>query len=148
MDPSQDPPPQSSTENTVKAVGRRAKSALSSRGHQQPSVRIIRGPSSTVQLRRPVPPDDAEKPLPQLPTHTHKRARGELGPESAPSNGTGFANRFSDARGRVGALFGRGNNYNTENASHDEYDSDTVDLMDVMGVFYPATVERDKLTDF
>lgn len=96
------------------AIGRKVKSVLST--HQQPSVRIVRESSlreepHRVQAHRP-PPQDAS------------------------------VNRFADARNRTGvairSLFGceeRDKNVTHDGSFENEYDSDMVDLLDVMGMY-------------
>ncbi|TVY90112.1 hypothetical protein LAWI1_G004326 [Lachnellula willkommii] len=122
---SQPPPPSSTTENPVVAIGRKVKSVLSTQ--QQPSIRILRASSSTGESRpSPVSGGVAEKPLPELPQ----------------SNENASTNRFSDAGNRASAavrsLFGRGENVPNDGLDQNEYDTDTVDLMDVNSLFVPS----------
>lgn len=121
---SQPPPPSSTTENPVVAIGRKVKSALSTQ--QQPSIRILRASSSTGESRpSPVSRGLAEKPLPELP----------------PSNENASTNRFSGAGNHASAavrsLFSRGGNVTDDGFDKNEYDTDTVDLMDVVGTYSP-----------
>ena len=108
---SQPPPSSSKAENPVVALGQKVKAVLST--SQRPSVRILRGSSSTGEPRRvPVSKSVPEKPVP--------------------------ANLFADARNRAGAairsLFGSDENVTRGESFEHEYDTDTVDLMDVMGM--------------
>ncbi|TVY37068.1 hypothetical protein LSUB1_G004218 [Lachnellula subtilissima] len=116
---SQPPPPSSTTQNPVIAIGRKVKSALSTQ--QQPSIRILRASSSTGESR-PSPSSSgvAEKPLPELPQ----------------SNENASTNRFLNAANRASAavrsVFDRGENVTDDGFDNNEYDTDTVDLMDVV----------------
>jgi hypothetical protein len=158
---SQPPPSSSTTANPVVAVGRKVKSIFSS--HQQPSIRILREPSSTGAPRRPpISKDFAEKPLPPLPP------RGNVqGPESPPDLPTQdaveweashvptrertFSNRFAGARTRAGSvvqsMFSRNENV-TEHPEclEDCYDTETVDLLDVMGMYGRPILKASELT--
>jgi len=92
----------STPENPLKAIGRRVKSAVSGTSHQQPSVRIQRGPPSNRQQQQlPILENDAEK-----------------------GSGGGSKNGFW-------SLFSRKQTHSGSGSQH-EYDSDTVDLMDVV----------------
>jgi hypothetical protein len=147
--PSQPPLPPSTTENPVVAVGRKVKSLLSS--HQRPSIRILRNSS----VPRPVlaTQDFAEKPLPELPPRENVQ-RSEGGAEFAAQDGAQtessptlsrqntLANRFAGARNRAGSvvqsIFGRGENSAEDDKpfeNENEYDTSTVDLLDVMGKY-------------
>jgi hypothetical protein len=142
----QPPPSSSTTANPVVAVGRKVKSIFSSQ--QQPSIRIRRESAATGQLRRPpVSQDFAEKPLPQLPT-----AVTAQGPESqaglapyndipweaptTPKRERGFSNRLFAVRSRAESIFRRPENVRDGNneSSEDCYNTETVDLLDVMGM--------------
>ncbi len=147
--PSQPPPSSSMTDNPVVAVGRKLKSVLGS--HQRPSVRIVRESSSTGEPRRvPVSRGIAEKSAPHLSPHGRAQgpeSRAELAEYNAshaeaypaPSKETTFANRLANARNRAGAiirsLFGREENVTDDESFEHEYDPDTVDLLDVMGMY-------------
>jgi hypothetical protein len=101
----------------------------------------------------PAAQDFAEKPLPELPPHgtaprsesdaefaAHDAAQTESSPTLSRQNT--LANRFAGARNRAGSvvqsIFGR-----VENSAEDdkpfenenEYDTSTVDLLDVMGMY-------------
>ena len=107
----------STTENPIVAVGRKVKSVLST--SQRPSVRIIRKPSSTSDRRLLVSKDASEK--------------------NGAGNGTATTgSHFVDARNRAGGLirswFGRAEEPYEEKSYADEYDPDTVDLLDVVGL--------------
>ena len=126
---SSQPPPSSSTENPIVAVGRKVKSVLST--NQRPSVRILRGPPSTGEPRR-MPPSNG------------------IGEKSVlPSKENTSTNRFAGARNRAGAsfrsLFGREETV-THDESFNEYDSDTVDLMDVIGMYAEPGLKASTLT--
>lgn len=154
---SQPPPSNSTTENPIVAVGRKVKSVLTT--NQRPSVRIRRGPSSTRDPRRVLLSQNiAEKPLPQLPP------RGNVpGPESrdyashsqayrASTKENNFADRFTNARSRTGSsirsLFGREENSTDDESFENEYDPDTVDLLDVMGMYDQSCLKAMRLTLF
>ncbi|KAI9701614.1 MAG: hypothetical protein M1820_006385 [Bogoriella megaspora] len=117
-------PPQSSstTENPVVAVGRKVKSVLST--HQRPSVRILREPSSR-EVPRSVP----------IAEGTSDNTAARATPSHAHSKENGNTNHPSDARNRVGtafqSLFNRDKGRTHTESSQDEYDPDTVDLLDV-----------------
>lgn len=145
--PSQPPLPPSTTENPVVVVGRNVKLLLSS--HQRPSIRILR--NSSVPRAVPATQDFAEKPLPELlPRGNVQRSEG--GAEFAAQDGAQtessptlsrqntLANRFAGARNRAGSvvqsILGRGENSAEDDKpfeNENEYDTNTVDLLDVMG---------------
>jgi hypothetical protein len=137
-DSSQPPPSSSTTENPIVAVGRKVKSVLTT--DQRPSVRILRESSSTGST------GIAKK------FASHRSSHGKApGPESraefaaSPSKETASANRFVDARNRTGAairsIFGR-EGHNTDDGSYEnEYDPDTVDLLDVVGMYDQCTLK-------
>jgi hypothetical protein len=68
-------------------------------------------------------------------------SRAEL-PEhyAAPAKEKTLANRFANSRNRAGAairsLFGREENLTDDESFEHEYDPDTVDLLDVVGMCY------------
>ncbi len=142
----QPPPSSSTTANPVVAVGRKVKSIF--RSHQQPSIRIRRKSAAAGQPRRaPVSQDFAEKPLPQLPTpvtaqdpesHAGLAPHHEIPWEAptTPKRERGFSNRLSGVRSRAGSIFRRPENVRDKNdeAGEDCYDTETVDLLDVMGM--------------
>lgn len=134
--PSQPPPAESTTENPIVAVGRKVKSVLGS--HQQPSVRIQRGPSTGKSRRVAASKGDAEK------YGSHGRAQGpesraDLAGQSAAHAGTTSsrentsANRFSGPQNRIRSWFSRKEDSTEDESIEHEYDPDTVDLLDVMG---------------
>ena len=157
---SSQPPPSSTTENPVVAVGRKVKSVLST--NQRPSVRILRGPSSTGEPRRvPVSKGTAEKLAPHLSPHGKAQgpeSRAELAEHNAahaeayraPTKVNAFANRFAEAQNRAGAaiqsLFSREENFTDDESFEHEYDPDTVDLLDVVGMYDQPSVKASKLT--
>lgn len=148
--PSQVPLPKPA-ENPVVAIGRKVKAALSS--HQQPSVRIMRDSptSSTKQHRLHVPKfghhtsppqhANASQNRPDAIDHqpSHANASPSQPDQAAP------AGRLAGARNSVGgafqSLFSRGDSHSNEKSQEHEYDSDTVDLLDVVGMFYPHYLE-------
>lgn len=95
----------SSSTDKLAAVGRKVKSALGT--HQQPSVRILR--SSPQKSGGNVVPED---------------------PPTQPSNEKAASSGFMSS---VRSMFGRKDDSTTEQAQSDEYDADTVDLLDVVG---------------
>jgi hypothetical protein len=147
--PSQPLPPPSTTGNPVMAVGRKVKSIFSS--HQRPSIRILRNTSEPGLV--PATQDFAEKPLPPLPSRGNAHgsessaeyaandvAPGELALPLSRQNT--FASRFAGARNRAGSIvqsiFGRGENSGQDDKpfeNENEYDTSTVDLLDVMGMY-------------
>jgi hypothetical protein len=138
---SQPPPTSSMTDNPVEAVvavGRRVKSALSS--HQQPSVRIRRETFLGERHRVPVLGSIAEQLVPHRPAHGNAQAAELPQHHAAPAKENTFANRLAGAGNRAGAsvrsLFGH-EKPSTENGplEYDEYDADTVDLLDVVGMY-------------
>ena len=116
--------------------------------HQQPSIRIRRESAATSQPRRaPVSQDFAEKPLPQLPTPVTAQgpeSQAGLAPHNdipweaptTPKRERGVSNRLSGVRSRAGSIFRRPENVGDKhNESGDDcYDTETVDLLDVMGM--------------
>ncbi|KAF2228472.1 hypothetical protein EV356DRAFT_538066 [Viridothelium virens] len=92
----------STTENPVIAVGRKVKSVLST--HQRPSVRIRREPASNNVPRQTGEPSSPKEKVP--------------------------TDRFSSVR--LGRLFSRDENPTSNGLSQEEYDPDTVDLLDVV----------------
>jgi hypothetical protein len=163
MDPpasSQPRPPSPTTENPVVAVWRKVKAVLTAQ--QRPSIRILREPLLTGEPRRvPLSKGTAEKLAPHLPPRGHAH-----GPQSraeqaehyaahaeayrAPSKGNASAHRFADARNRVGAiiqsLFSREANFTDHDSVDHEYDPDTVDLLDVVGMCDQINLKASKLT--
>jgi hypothetical protein len=147
--PSQPPPSSSTTENPVVAVGRKVKSVLSTR--QQPSVRILREPTLTGEARRlPIPKSIAKKLAPHLSPHgnaqepesraeliEHHTAHAEA--HRAPPGENSFASLFAGSRNRAGvairSLFGREESSTEDESFEHEYDPDTVDLLDVVGMY-------------
>jgi hypothetical protein len=143
--PSQPPPSTSITaaENPVEAVvaaGRKVKSIFVSKN--QPSVRILRGNSSIGQPRHElVSQNDGEKPLPPLPPPGNQQE-----PEShVQSNGNVVSNCITGCLNGVTAvtrsIFGREEREerHADDKAFDRecYDSDTVDLLDVVGTYFP-----------
>jgi hypothetical protein len=126
--PSQLPPSSSATvlrsvQKPVVAVGRKVKSVLTTQ--QRPSVRILREPSSTREPRRvPVSKSIAK--------------------------GNGIASRFADARNHTGAairsLLSPVEHFTDDESFENEYDPDTVDLMDVVGMYNQRSLKASKLT--
>jgi len=133
------PPPDSTTANPVVAATRKVKSMLTS--HQRPSVRIQRGGAPATQ-------DFAEKPLPALPPRGVDSSTDSINREVAQTDTSAdlsrqntFASRLAGVRTRAGStvqsLFSR-----DKSSTHDdkpfenenEYDTSTVDLLDVMGM--------------
>jgi len=114
MDPlalSQGPPSSSTTENPIVAVGRKVKSVLST--SQRPSIRIVHESIGT-----------------------GKRFAPAQGSESrAEPNVSGNANFLNRVGSSVRSLFGSKENTTEEEFSKDEYDPDTVDLLDVVGMY-------------
>jgi hypothetical protein len=152
---SSQPPPSSSPTNPVVAIGRKVKSVLST--NQRPSVRLLRQPSSTQPRRAPVSQDFAEKPLPELPPHPDTQEAESLPDFSehyatpaeasrVPSKG----NASSNARNRAGSvarsLFRREDHVIDHKSYEDEYDADTVDLLDVMGMYAQPSLRASRLT--
>jgi hypothetical protein len=127
--PSQPPPSSSTTKNPIVAVGRKVKSVLNS--HQRPSVRILREPSSLGEPRR-------------VPVSTHVAGYRDQLKENV------FSNRFADARNRAGAsirsLFSREEGVIDDESFEHEYDPDTVDLLDVVGMYDQTSLQVSKLT--
>jgi hypothetical protein len=137
------PPSASTTRNAVVAVvavGQKVKSILST--NQRPSVRILRTPLSTKGI--------AEKLASQLSSHgpaQRLEIRAELAEHCmphaevyrAPLKENPSANRFRDARNRAGAaiwsLFGHGEVFTDDESFEHDYDPDTVDLLDVVGMY-------------
>ena len=146
----------SATGNPVVAVGRKVKSIFSS--HQRPSIRILRRPAShsTEKLQGgPVSTDFAEKPLPPLPPRENAPSASTEPttlPESSRtrSRGNTIADRFANARSRavssVQSLFGHGSVTNDHGPPDQEYDTETVDLLDVVGTHDQPSFEAPKLT--
>lgn len=133
---SQPPLSSSTSENPVVAIGRKVKSVLTS--HQRPSIRILRESSSIGEPRRaPASNGIVEKSLPFLP---HEKAQGpksrtELNEHSAAHEKNTFAgirNRTGDA---IRSLFGREEDPTNDQSFEHEYDTDTVDLLDVVGKY-------------
>ena len=131
------PPPASTTDNPVVAAGRKVKSMLTS--HQRPSVRIQRGGGPATQ-------DFAEKPLPALPprgidssTESVNREAAQADTSADLSRQNTFASRFAGVRTRAGStvqsLFNRSSTHDDKPFENEnEYDTSTVDLLDVMGM--------------
>lgn len=130
--------PSSATENPVIAVGRKVKSALSS--HQRPSIRILRESSSPVEKgsagEYPSQPQihGAQGPesLAELSEHSAAHAPNE-------PKGNTFNNRFR-------SLFNREDDSTDVISSESEYDSDMVDLLDVVGMCEKACLKNIGLT--
>lgn len=108
----------STTENPIAAVGRKVKSVLGT--DQRPSVRIIRKPASIAHDHLPVSRDDAEK-------HADRN-----GGAATANHSTNAGHRFG---GSMRSWFGRTENSKEHDTNADEYDPDTVDLLDVVGLF-------------
>ncbi|KAF2153617.1 hypothetical protein K461DRAFT_321238 [Myriangium duriaei CBS 260.36] len=105
----------STTENPIVAVGRKVKSVLST--SQRPSVRIIRKPPSAGDRRLPASGDVSEK---------HGAGNGAA---TTRSHAIGARN---SAGGLMRSWFGRAEDPCDQKAYVDEYDPDTVDLLDVL----------------
>lgn len=97
----------STTDSPLVAVGRKVKSVLGT--HQQPSVRIIRDPPST----------------------RHVKATHEEPSSSAPGQSPASTSYFASLR----SFFGSKDESPVERTQNDEYDEDTVDLLDVVGQY-------------
>lgn len=102
--------PATTTSNPIVAVGRRVKSALIS--HQQPSIRIQRDYADA-----PTSGDLSEKSIPQ----------GESENDLTPKE--------TNLSGRLASMFSRSKESNTQGYAANDYDSDTVDLLDVVGMY-------------
>jgi len=157
---SQPLPLSSATENPVVAAGRKVKAVLST--HQRPSVRILHEPLSTGEPRRVlVPKGITEKLAPHISPHgdvhgpqsraelaEHYAAHAEAYRASPKQNAS--ANRFAVARNLAGAailsLFGREENFTNDKSFEHEYDPDTVDLLDVVGMYDQPSLKASKLT--
>jgi hypothetical protein len=112
-----------SVQKPVVAVGRKVKSVLSTQ--QRPSVRILREPSPTREPRRvPI--------------------------SKGISKENGIASRFADARNHAGAairsLLSCEEHFTDDESFENEYDPDTVDLMDVVGMYNQRSLKASKLT--
>lgn len=118
------------TENPIVAVGRKVKSALSS-SLNQPSVRIYRS-SSTLSYPRP-PTANTSGRQDARPYAQMDFAEGGNGQTkyNEKEEGNGFASRLRKRFSRE--------DRNKEDPYENEYDTDTVDLLDVMGI-YPDKV--------
>lgn len=137
---SQPPAEESTTDNPVVAVGRKVKSVLST--HQRPSVRILRGKSTGTHRRMPVSKATAEKLKPHL--KHHARAHGPEGreelaehyaPHAEAHDNASTGNRFSRIGSSIRSIFGDDKHEaNHDGAYEDEFDADTVDLLDVVGM--------------
>jgi hypothetical protein len=103
----------SSTKDAVVALGRKVKSVLDT--HQRPSVRILRDSprSSQADLMHPEPPPAAS--------------------EKKPSKGIW---------GSVTSFFGSDDDESIRKEHSNEYDADTVDLLDVVGQLPEITAPR------
>jgi hypothetical protein len=111
MDQSTQPQAQPSsrtTENPVTALGRKVQSVLST--NQRPSVRILRASPRNVEPR-PVTEAPREK--------------------TENDGSTGIVGRASNT---FRSLFSRQENHDAQEQSEQEYDPDTVDLLDVVGM--------------
>ena len=106
----------SPAKNPITAVGQKVKSVLGT--HQRPSVRILRGSSSN-----------------NVPRQTPQASSPE---EKAPTG------RFSSIRLRT--LFSRDDNRTSSGLSQEEYDTDTVDLLDVVGTQDTCDLVANQLT--
>jgi hypothetical protein len=104
---SQPLPSSSTTDNPVVALGQKVKAAFTP--HERPSVRILRERSakSRVDLpRQAAPPTESEQNM----------------------SATGIGAKFR-------SMFSREENATDRESSDHEYDRDTVDLLDVMGMY-------------
>lgn len=126
MDQASSSQPSSTTNNPVVAAGRKVKSVLST--HQRPSVRIqLDSPTAPNTNRPPVSTANAEKPLPSLPSH-----------ETAPRQKSWFGSlRHRSASATRPPINGSGDS-KADESYDDEYDPDTVDLLDIVGMFPQA----------
>jgi hypothetical protein len=106
------------TENPVAAIGRKIKSVLGT--DQRPSVRILRTRDSHSASR--VSQSITEKPLPALP------------PQADAERDTLRGGMFANVRRSAGELFSRKQDAPLNGAEENEYDPDTVDLLDVVGM--------------
>lgn len=155
---SQPPPSSSTTENPVVAVGRKVKSVLST--HQRPSVRILREPVSIGEPRLvPVSKGIAAKLAPRLSPYGRAQ-RPDSRVESAEqyaahaeasratSKESTFANHFADARNRtvaaIRSLVSHEEDFTNDESFEDEYDPDTVDLLDVVGTYDQTQSSRER----
>lgn len=128
---SQAPSSPSTTENPIVAVGRKVKSAFSS-GSNQPSIRIFRNSSSQGKSNRlPTTESTLEK---RDATRPHTQADFTHNSATLPQdNGTKEKSSFAD---RCRALFRHEDNNNDRDEwNENEYDTDTVDLLDVVGMY-------------
>jgi hypothetical protein len=132
---SQAPSSTSTTENPIVAVGRKVKSALSSSSNQ-PSIRIFRSSSSHGKsYRLPTTEGNSEK---RDATRPHTQADFTHNSDALPKDhGKKEKSSFAD---RCRALFRHGDSDKHESYEN-EYDTDTVDLLDVVGM-YPESNSR------
>ncbi|KAL3417471.1 hypothetical protein PVAG01_11471 [Phlyctema vagabunda] len=118
-------PPTTTTENPVVAVGRKVKAALST--HQRPSIRILhKGPSRDTS-RVPESRDFAE---------ASGRVQRQENPTEPPNQLTAerstSSSWFTNASIRAKALYGRKKDPSEKITQEHEYDSSTVDILDVL----------------
>lgn len=118
----------STTGNPIAAVGRKVKSVLSS--SNQPSIRIFRDSSAHGKSRR------------KLTTSEKRSATGpqasNLSSATPEGKGNSFANRF---RSRF-----RHDDSDTDEWHEHEYDQETVDLLDVVGMYSETKSKKEGLT--
>ncbi|KAH8590230.1 hypothetical protein B0O99DRAFT_521531 [Bisporella sp. PMI_857] len=120
-------PSSSTTDNPIVAVGRRVKSAL--RSHQRPSIRIRRKSPSSANLQSiSASQSTAEKYQPHLPPHGQSRGPNIHAEVVPASNQYTFASHFR-------SLFGHGEGATNDESHKYEYDSDIVDILDVVGMY-------------
>lgn len=145
--PPQPPPPSSTTENPIVAVGRKVKSEVKSAlsSSQRPSVRIQRGYSSTGEFQR-APIAEATPAIPER--HSLQTGPGQRPAAAVDTPGTlpkedASSSHIASIRNRAGSawrsLFGHDNQ--KEDVADDgnfgqEYDSEMVDLLDVVGMYF------------
>ena len=115
-------PPTPPSENPIVAMGRKVKSKLST-SDNEPSVRLVR-----TNTREPgAPLQDA----------------ASLRPPPTQEDTSGIGNGVTTVRSRAGStvrsMFSRKEKSTEDVESFDEYDQSTVDLMDVMGMYFPPT---------
>lgn len=115
--PLQPSSPSLATGKPVVANGKKTK--LDPRKHQQPSVRIYRDSASNYKHAQ------------QIGTDQHGDAAAPATTHSSPSNDNSFA-------GRIRSLFGSAKSTTDAEPSKHEYDIDTVDLLDVVGMYYQS----------
>lgn len=126
--PSQPELTSSTTENPIIALGRKVKSVLGT--SQRPSVRIIRS--------APVSKGTGEK------LASYHSTYGNTPNQSR--SGNSFASTLNRAGTSIRSLFSREDSSPNEETFKDEYDPDTVDLLDVVGMYNLLSFERRELT--